>query len=108
MRTLTVNGQLLKARAFDFNVVCELEAGGITLADIKNKPLSFIRNYVALCAGTDLESAGKEVEGHLMNGGKLDDILTVMSAELEESDFFRAISQIPEKETSKSKKKAEQ
>lgn len=104
MNTITVNGITYKAVAFDFNLVCDLEDKGIALSDIQTKPLSFIRTYVALCAGKDKAFAGQEIEEHIANGGKLDDILNVLSDEMEKSDFFRNLNKTEEKKTTTSKK----
>lgn len=91
MRRFTVNGKTYTARAFDFNTVCDLEDAGVSLEAMEEKPVSMIRAYFALCSGMGAADAGKQIELHLIGGGKMDDILNVMKEELNESDFFRAL-----------------
>ena len=51
------------------------------------------------------EFAGKEIEAHITNGGKLDDVMGVMMEQINDSDFFRNLA--PEQEdTTTSRKKA--
>ena len=87
----TVNGKEYKAKAFDFNMVVDLEEMGVSLAESAKKPMSMVRTYFAICSGLALDVAGKEIEQHIIGGGKLDDVMTAMSKEMEESDFFRAL-----------------
>lgn len=98
MRTFTVNEKSYKAKDFDFNLVCDLEDMGISLDQIKKKPLSVVRAYFGMCAGKSKEFAGKEMEEHLKKGGKLDDVMDAMSEAMEESDFFRSLNENAEKE----------
>lgn len=93
MRTITINKKELKARPFDFNLICDLEDMGIAMADLGKKPMITLRAYIALCMNKDLKVAGKEIEKHLTNGGNFEEAINVMSAEMEESDFFRSLAQ---------------
>lgn len=106
MRTFTVNGKEYKAKAFDFNLICDLEDMGISLQEAGNKPMSMVRAYFGLCAGKGKEYAGKEMEAHIIGGGSFEDIMNVMSDEMEKSDFFRNLNQKAEQETTESAKKA--
>lgn len=94
-RTMTklfnVNGKSYKAREFDFNLLCDLEDQGLSLEDIDRKPMSLIRTYLSFCAGITKEQAGKEIESHLENGGKFDDVVSAMSEQMNNSGFFRSL-----------------
>lgn len=103
MKTFEINGTKYNAAEFDFNLTCELEDNGISLADIRKKPMSFIRSYVALSAGIDIDIAGKEIEAHITKGGKLDDVMNVMMEQINNSDFFRNLATEPAAETSRKK-----
>ena len=103
MKTFEINGAKYNAAEFDFNLTCELEDNGVSLADIRKKPLSFIRSYVALSAGIDIDVAGKEIEAHMAKGGKLDDVMNVMMEQINNSDFFRNLATEPETETPRRK-----
>lgn len=101
MNTFTVNGTEYKAKPFDFNMVCDLEDMGISLEEAGRKPMSMVRAYFGMCAGKGKEYAGKELEAHIIDGGKFDDIMTAMSDEMDKSDFFRNLSKTAEEETTK-------
>lgn len=106
MKTFNVNGKEYKAKAFDFNLMCDLEDMGVSIADMPNKPMTVVRAYFALCTGKGKEFAGKEMEQHLINGGTFDDVVNTMSEEMEKSDFFRSLNKTEEQKTTKSQSKA--
>lgn len=91
MNRFTVNNKQYTAREFDINLICDLEDMGISLEDIGKKNMNLIRSYFALCSGLDKGDAGKEIQSHLMSGGKFDEILEIMKNKMENSDFFQAL-----------------
>ena len=104
MKSFEINGITYKAAEFDFNLTCEIEEKGMSLADIRKKPMSFLRTYVALSGDMDVDIAGKEIEAHIMNGGTLDAVMDVMLAQLEDSGFFRKLfGEEPATETTRKK-----
>lgn len=103
MNAFTVNGTEYKAKPFDFNLVCDLEDMGVSLEEAGKKPMSMVRAYFGLCVGKGKEYAGKELEAHIIGGGKFDEIMTAMSDEMEKSDFFRKLSKTAETETATDK-----
>lgn len=90
-RTFTINNKLYKAKAFDFNLLCDLEEQGLSLDDIEKKPMSLIRTYIAFCGNVTKEIAGREIEAHFIGGGNFDDVSKVLASEMEDSGFFRAL-----------------
>ena len=110
MSTFTINNRRYESAPLDFNAVCTFEDNGIKLDDLKKKPFACMRNYLALCSNLDLEDAGREIESHIINGGKLDDLINAMNTEIDKSDFFRALFATEETEvateTAKTTKKA--
>lgn len=102
----TVNKVSYVAKPFDFDMVCELEEMGVTFERIDKMPLSLIRAYFAVCANTTKEQAALLLQKHLTSGGALEDITTPMSKEMNDSDFFRALSENKEQETSTTPSKA--
>lgn len=108
MRKFIVNGKEYTARAFDFNTVCDLEDMGISLEMMEEKPVSMLRAYFALCSNLNPADAGKQIELHLIGGGKMDAILNPMKTELNESDFFRALKAKAEEDTQENPSEEEQ
>lgn len=104
MNTFTINGKEYKAKAFDFNLICDLEDMGISLEQAGNKPMSMVRAYFGLCAEKGKEFAGKEMEAHIISGGTFDEIMTAMSDEMEKSDFFRSLKKTAETEDTEKQK----
>lgn len=92
MRTFAINGKLYRAVPFTFNTVADLEDMGIRMEDAQKKPMSLVRAYFALCAGGNREYAGAELQAHMIAGGNLTDLSDVMTAEMNDSDFFRHLS----------------
>lgn len=91
MNTFVINGKEYKARAFDFNLLCELEDMGIALQEAAGKPMSMVRAYFAACGEMSREAAGKELEAHIAKGESLEAVMKVMSVEMERSDFFHSL-----------------
>ena len=98
MRTFTINGRRYSAKPFDFNTVCELEDNGVSLAQMKEKPMSMVRAYFALCYGGSKEEAGKEIQAHVVAHGNFNEIYKIMGEEMNDSDFFQALNQAAKEE----------
>ena len=107
MKTFTINGKKYTATEIDFNFICDLEDMGISLGEFNKKPLAVARAYFALCARTDKDIAGAEIQKHMIDGGKLDALYEALGEMVEKSDFFQALNKTEEEEvaTSKSKKR---
>ena len=103
--TFIVNGVTYTAKPFDFDLICELEDMGVTFERIDKMPMSLIRAYFAICAGTDKEQASALIQNHMIKGGKLDEVTNAIGKEMENSDFFRALSQTEEQTSTESKAK---
>ena len=98
---MTINGKVYKAKDLDFNFLCELGEAGIDIGDISKKLIPTVRVYVAYCMGVDLETAGEEINNHVINGGTFDEITEAFSTKADESDFFRALGKAAETTTPK-------
>ena len=68
----SLNGRNYKAKEIDFNFVCELGLNGIDITEIQTKIMGAIRVYIAYCMGTDVMTAGDEINLHIINGGTLE------------------------------------
>ena len=105
-KLFTVNGKSYKAKEFDFNFLCDLEDQNLSLEDIDKKPMSLIRSYLAFSANITKEQAGIEIEKHLESGGKFNDIVEIMSQQMQDSGFFRSISKDKEEDTGETSTKS--
>lgn len=91
--TYTINGKEYKSKRFDFAALVKFEECGINMSDLQNlknlaKPLTLI---VAVCAWVmdcDKETATKEINSHIENGGSLEDCTKILES-LKDSDFFQ-------------------
>ena len=97
-RFFTVNNNRYAAKPITFNTVCDLEDMGVSLQEMPKKTMSTARAYLAICGNMDKEKAGVEIQTHMSAGGKLEDLFTAFTAEINESDFFRALNQSQEQE----------
>ena len=102
---LVVNKVSYATKPFDFDMICELEDMGVTFERIDKMPMSLIRAYFAICAGTSKEQASLLLQNHLMNGGKLEDIITPITKEMNDSDFFRSLASSEAQTSTESKRK---
>lgn len=103
VRTFVVNGITYRAKEFGFGMVCDLEEMGITLDKVQKMPMSAVRAYFAICANLDKDSAGEEIQAHILNGGDLNVVAEVMGKMLEESDFFQKLNENNKEEVTESK-----
>ena len=104
MEKFTLNKRVYQAKELDFNFICILGENNIDLSDIGKKVLPAIRCYVAYCMDADVDVAGTEINAHVINGGKLEDIINVFNEKAEESDFFQALGKTETQETPTTKK----
>ena len=101
--TFTINGKKYEAVPFTFNAVCDLEDMGFSIEDMDRKAVSMIRAYFALCVG-DVETAGNELEAHIVNGGDLSELSEAIGKEINNSGFFKAMVAQNQEETPKEEK----
>ncbi len=90
--TFTVNGITYVAKPFNFNLICDLEDAGVNIEDMGKKPMTVIRAYIAACMNGTVEEAGSQMELHIVSGGDFSGVSDAMQKEMEESDFFLALS----------------
>ena len=105
-KIFTVNGKTYHAKEFDFNFLCDLEDQNLSLEDIDKKPMSLIRSYLAFSANITKEKAGLEIEKHLENGGKFNDIVEIMGQQMQDSGFFRSLNKGTEEESGETSPKS--
>jgi hypothetical protein len=87
---VTINGKKYEVPQMDFNTVVELEENGVSLLAMNEdnpKIATMLRAFVAWIMNTSAKKAGQEIQKHLMNGGNLVDLITVLTEALESSGF---------------------
>lgn len=88
---MKINNKEYRIPELNFSTICALEDMGASLTSPDKKVFSTIRAVVALAMGGDLDLANKELQAHLMAGGKLDEVLAEMTMAMEESNFFHSM-----------------
>ena len=97
-RIFTLNGKDYILPELDFNMICDLEAEGISLTDIDAKPMNSVRAFVGIALGSK-EQAGNEIEKHLIGGGSLTSLLEAITGCVEDSGFFQGMKDKPLQKT---------
>lgn len=92
-----INGRKYKPVELDFNAICDMEDNGISLSDVRSKPQSTARAYLALYFNGNKDVAGYEIQQHILNGGSLEGLFEAFRESVDESGFFQAISKGAEK-----------
>lgn len=105
---MKINKKSYKSAPMNFNTVCQLEEMGISLTELDKKVMSALRAYLAICMGTDIETAGNELEKHLINGGSMDELTETLNKAVEDSGFFQALSKPTETNVTKETKTEKQ
>ena len=93
-RTIEINGRNYKMPEIEFNAICDLADNGVDIMNPKSivkRPIPAARAIVAWVLDTDIESAGKEIQSHILNGGDLAPIFEAFNGEVEDSNFFKAL-----------------
>lgn len=101
---MIINGKTYTVPELDFNAMCELEDMGVALNEMDKKVLTTVRGFLALAMKTDMEAAGKELEGHLASGGNINEMVEEVNRAVNESGFFRSLSKTQEKANRTGKK----
>lgn len=100
-KSFELNGKNYPAIDFDYNTVADLSEMGINVEDFSKKQLPLVRAYISLCMGADKTVAGEEIGKHLEAGKDLSEVITIISERIENSDFFRRLSEKKEAKTTK-------
>lgn len=87
----TINGTEYEGAKYDFNTHCDFDALGVNVLELQNKPLPVLRAYLSICSGMRINECGTELEKHLVGGGNLAEMISVLAKEINESDFFMAV-----------------
>ena len=101
---IKINGKEYNDLEIDFNMVCELNAMGVDVFKYNRSPLSALRAYFAICAGLDEQTAGEELEAHILSGGDISELSGAFVKHLTESGFFKAMTAKAEMAAQKSSK----
>lgn len=91
-KVFLINGKKYNAVPFDFNTICDLEEAGVSIQEMQKKPMAMLRAYFGICGGLSNEDAGREIQNHVISGGNFNELYKIMGEEMNESDFFQALS----------------
>lgn len=97
--SVKINGTDYIVPEVNFNAVCDLAERGVDVMSIRNtvkkNPVGVLRGIAAWIMGVDEETAGDEVQEHILNGGAADDIFIAFTKVMEESNFIKALAANP-------------
>ena len=91
MKYIKINGNEYKALEFDFDLICNIEDMGVSIEEAGEKPMKMVRAYIGLCMNVSKETASKEIQEHVVNGGDFTEIISIMYEMMGKSDFFLAL-----------------
>ena len=96
-----VNDKEYESIPFDFELTCMFEERGFTMADLLiNKNVLLLREYFCICSGLSKKEAMKEINEQIIKTGDMTSLADVMNAEMDKSDFIKAIlAKMEEEET---------
>lgn len=92
MSYVIINGNKYDIPEVNFDSICELEERGVNLLnpDTNNAKLATMcRGLAAWIMGTDVYTASRELEAHVMNGGNILDIINGVTDAINNSGFFK-------------------
>ena len=87
-----IDGVTYTAKPFDFAMVCDLEEYGVSISSANKAGMSFVRAYFAICADIEKDEAARRIQNHMVKGGNLEGITSALTKEMNDSDFFHALS----------------
>ena len=91
MKRVEINGQSYIIPEINFEQICRLEENGVYLLNMSRKDrnvASMLRGIVSWIMNVEPEVASAEIQAHMMNGGKIDEIIIAVREALDESGFF--------------------
>lgn len=94
---IKINGKDYREIDINFNTICDLSNMGVDVYQYNSHPFPILRAYFALCSGLDENTAGDELEAHIMGGGDLTELSGAFVKSLTESGFFKMMTAKAEK-----------
>ena len=98
-KMFTINGKNYEGAKYDFNTHCDFDALGVNVLTLRENPLPVLRAYLSISSGMSLIDSGKELEKHIINGGTLAEMIGSLAKEMNNSDFFMALTGQMKEET---------
>lgn len=87
---MKINGKEYTLGEITFGTMCKLENMGINVSNMMDKPMNTVLAFATIAIG-DKKLAEKEMNEHLMHGGKLDSIVEGIQEAMSKSGFMKAI-----------------
>lgn len=95
--TVIINNKTYIVPEVSFNTVCDFEGMGINIfsaKDIAKAPLSLTRAIASWIMGVGEQTAGAEIQAHILGGGNPADIQAAFVKAMEESGFLRGMANL--------------
>ena len=105
MATVKINNKKYEVPALGFGHMEKLESEGYDVIAMFNKKQIFApaSAFIMLCVGCDREEANRLAEQHIYGGGNMQEIYLAFVKAIEDSDFFRKVLGMEEKQKSTKK-----
>lgn len=84
----TLNNKIYETKEINFESIVILEGMGLNIMNIEKQIFTTISALVAYHCEMELSEACKEIEDHIIHGGKMDDLIPLMK-DFAKSDFFQ-------------------
>lgn len=98
MNTFVINDRRYTAKEFTFGTIRKFEGLGLSMADIQNKPMTLVAAYLSYCANISIEAADEEINEHILKDGSFEEILKIITEEMNNSRFFQHLNKKKETE----------
>lgn len=100
-RTVTINKNTYTIPEVTFDAICQLEENGVYLLSMGSNErnlATMLRGLVAWIMDTDLQTASREIQAHIMSGGNIGDILEAATDSISDAGFFKQVAGAEETE----------
>ena len=99
MNTFVINDKRYTSKEFTFGTIRKFEGMGLSMADIQSKPMTLVAAYLSYCANISIDAADEEINEHIIKDGSFDEILKIITEEMNNSRFFQHLNKKQEAET---------
>lgn len=90
-RIIEINGRKFKAAEITFGTIRAMERLGVDFNNLNENTFGLISAYVSVSTHLSQEAADHLINEHIVNGGNFNDIMEAFKEQLDDSSFFRTL-----------------